>query len=125
MPHQDLFPAYVVIATADFPTPIEEISSAPPTPGTAQITIARVVVSNTRIIVAQDGPQGPQIVYDEAIDPESHFKSASPLTLDSYVTTATGVKIVFKKDTACGCGSRLRSWNPTGGISTSIKDPTE
>ena len=40
-----------------------------------------------------------------------------------FGTTVSGKRFAFKKDTNCGCGSRLRSWNPYKTLS-SIKDPT-
>lgn len=121
----DLFPCYVAIFQADHETPVEELRSAPPTPGAANFTIARVVVTSERVIVALDGGNGPKIVYDEPIDPAMHFRADKPRDKDSFVTTLGGQKVVYKKDTACGCGSRLKSWNPNGSISHSIKDPTE
>lgn len=122
---QDIFPSYVGIAPADNPTDINDLRSAPPTEGIVHLNIARVIVTAEEIIIAQDGPTGPVVVFSEAIDPAGHFIAASPREMDSYVTTVSGQKVVFKKDTACGCGSRLRSWAPFGGYLSSTADPTE
>lgn len=121
----DLFPCYATVFPVEHETPNEELRSAPPTPGGANFTIARVVVTSERVIIALDGSSGPKIVYDEAIDPATHFRADKPRDKDSFVTTINGQKVVYKKDTACGCGSRLKSWNPAGAIVNSIKDPTE
>lgn len=118
----DVFPATVALAQADFEVPIEELTSAPPTPGTIQINTSRVVLSQTRIVIGKDAPGGPQIVFSEEIVPGSYHKS--PHSRDSFVTTVSGKKIAFRKDSSCGCGSRLRSWRPFGNTG-SVKDPTE
>jgi len=119
----DVFPATVVITNADFPTPVGELRSQPPTKNAAYIAIARVVVTSEHIIVARDSQAGPVVVFREAIDPTLLYKTSDPRTKDSYVTTLSGKKIAYRKETSCGCGSRLKSWRPFS-IMSSIKDPT-
>lgn len=121
----DVFPAFAAIAPADADITLEDLRSAPPSEGSFQVSIARVVMANDRIIIARDAGNGPQIVFSEKIDPTTYYKSADIRTQDSYVQTVSGKKIAFKKDSACGCGSRLRSWNPYGSIMNSTADPTE
>lgn len=120
MIREDSFPATVVITAADFPVPVEKLSSRPPTPNAAALTITRVVVSGERIIIAVDDVAGPKVVFSEAIDPTTHYKGN--LNADSYITTVTGKKIAWRRDAQCGCGSRLRSWRPFKMMSSS-KDP--
>jgi hypothetical protein len=120
---QDIFPAIVVVAPADHPTAPEDLRTAPATPDTYQIVNCRVVVSADRIIIAQDGNTGPKIVFSEAIASENFYKSDNPRAKHSYVTTESGKKIAFKRDSACACGSRLRSWNPYRNAH-SVKDPS-
>lgn len=120
MIREDSFPATVVITAADFETPVEELRSRPPTKGAAALSITRVVVSSDRVYIATDAVAGPELVFSEGIDPATHFKGTT--TQDSYVTTLTGKKIAWRKDTACGCGSRLRSWRPFKMMGSS-KDP--
>ena len=120
MIREDTFPATFVITTADFETPVEELKSRPPTPGAAAVPITRVVVSEDRVIVATDSAAGPQIIFSEQIDPAAHVKGTT--TTDSYLTTVSGKKLAWRKDTACGCGSRLRSWRPFKHMGSS-KDP--
>ena len=120
----DVFPAYASVTPADADIAIADIRSSPPSAGSFQISIARVVVTPERIIIARDGATGPTVVFSEAIDPLTYFKNPDSRG-DSYVQTLSGKKIAFKKDSACGCGSRLRSWNPYKSTVSSTKDPTE
>ena len=120
MIREDCFPATVAITAPDFETSVEDLRSQPPTKGAASLPITRVVVSGERISIAIDDVTGPKVVFSEEIDPSQHFKGNS--TTDSYVTTLTGKKIAWRKDSACGCGSRLRSWRPFK-IMGSSKDP--
>ena len=120
MIREDSFPATLVVTAADFPVAVEELKSHPPTPDAAHLSITRVVVSHDRVIVAVDHVEGPQVVFSEGIEPNSHVRGNS--TTDSYVTTLTGKKLAWKRDPQCGCGSRLRSWRPFK-IMGSSKDP--
>ncbi len=120
MIREDSFPATLVVTAADFATPAEELRSRPPTPGAAALTTTRVVVTGDRILVAVDEVTGPRVVFSEAIDPKTHYKGNA--NVDSYVTTASGKKLAWRRDSACGCGSRLRSWRPFKYMSSS-KDP--
>jgi len=121
--HQDVFPAIVLVTTPEFPTPANELSAAPPTPGDGayQVNTARVVVSNNRVLIVRDSNEGPVVVFSEDIDPLSYFKNPDRKGT-SYLETSSGKKIAFVKDSACGCGSRLRSWSPYNYMS-SVKDP--
>lgn len=124
---QDVFPATVAITQADFPVAVEDLRSQPPTKGAASLDTCRVVIATDRIIIARDGGKGPIVVFSEGIDISQFHKAADPRTQDSYVTTLSGKKVAFRKDSSCGCGSRLRSWRPFGTNSavSSVKDPTE
>lgn len=120
---QDIFPAFVAMAPADDPVVYTDMTSGPLFPKTArQITVARVVVFGGSITIAIDGNDGPKIVFREAIQANTFIKGPNPKK-DSYVVTASGIKIAFRRDDACGCGSRLRSWNPYNSIHSS-QDPT-
>lgn len=115
---QDVFPATVAIASADFPVDLLDMQSQPPTKDTAYIATARVIVTDTEIMIVREASNGPFIAFREAIDPANFIKSSNPRTLDSRVVTLNGTKIVFRKDSACGCGSRLKSWHPYATMST-------
>jgi hypothetical protein len=107
----DLFPAHVSAAPANTIAEPKEFTSLSTLPNTYQIDTARVIVTETHILIAQDTPEGAQVVFNEGYSPENFFRSATP-EQDSVVVTLSGKVIAFKKDTNCGCGSRLRSWNP-------------
>jgi len=119
---EDTFPATLVVTAPDFETPVEELKSRPPTAGAAYLAITRVIVTHDVVIVLVDDVAGPKIVFQERIDPSMHYKGS--IYVDSYITTISGKKLAWRKDTACGCGSRLRSYRPFNSMS-SIKDPTE
>lgn len=120
MIREDTFPATIVITAADFPVAVNDLKSRPPTEGAASLPITRVVVSANRVLVLTDSPTGPQRVFEEDIDPDSHYKGS--MYIDSYVTTVSGKKLAWRKDASCGCGSRLRSYRPFK-IMGSSKDP--
>jgi hypothetical protein len=120
----DIFPAFVALLPADDPTPLTEMTSGPLNPKQArQLITARVVVFNKRITIAVDGNDGPKIVFNQEVDPSTFIKAPKQAE-DSFIQTTKGIKIAYRKDENCGCGSRLRSWNPYR-ILNSKNDPTE
>lgn len=120
----DLFPAFVTFVSADDPIIYTDMTSGPPTPrGARTYDKARVIVSDNSVMVAIDGDQGPKIVFNEDIEPNSFIRSGNR-NQDSFIRTVSGRKLAFRRNDACGCGSRLRSWNPYRHLS-STKDPTE
>ena len=120
----DIFPAFVAVLPAEDGTPLLDMRSGPLYPKEArQIITARVVVFNNRITIAVDGNDGPKIIFNQAVDPAT-FHKAPKQSEDSHIQTLSGIKIAYRKDENCGCGSRLRSWNPYR-ILNSKNDPTE
>jgi 2',3'-cyclic-nucleotide 2'-phosphodiesterase (5'-nucleotidase family) len=115
----DVFPAHVALAASNTFTDVHQLISYPNNVGTYYIQTARVIVTDTNITIAADAPEGPQIVFNERYT--SFEKSTNPET-DSYVITESGKMLAYKKDVNCGCGSRLRSWNPYKTL-TSNRDP--
>jgi hypothetical protein len=116
----DLFPAHVAAATPSLLEDPLTLSSSPATEGAYYISTARVIVTDTRILIAQDSPKGASVIFNEPYDFNNFYKSTKP-ELDSILITQSGKVLAFKKDTNCGCGSRLRSWNPYKTL-ISIKD---
>ena len=55
---------------------------------------------------------------------EFEFDKAGTKMEDSYIVTKTGKMVAFKLDRNCGCGSRLRAWNPYRHVYSS-KDPSK
>jgi hypothetical protein len=121
---QDVFPAFVVFAASTAPFEAWDLTSAPPTkhPEVHQVLKTRVIISDTRIIIAQDATSGPKVIFNQPYSPGNRFKGPDNRT-DSWVIADNGTKVAFKKDTNCGCGSRLRSWSPYT-ISDSVRDPS-
>ena len=111
----DVFPAHVAAAApGDFEN-VEDIKSDPATPGTHYVATTRVIVTEDTVVIAQDSPEGAKIIFRE------EYETLIPGT-ENRVVTVSGKMLAFKKDTNCGCGSRLRGWNPYKTIN-SIKDP--
>jgi hypothetical protein len=105
----DMFPAYVAIISAAHNTKLEDMTSSPLFPKDAlQVEKARVIVFDDYIIIAVDGDNGHRVILEGAVIPETFVKTKT----NCYITTKTGAKITYMKDTNCGCGSRLKSWNP-------------
>jgi hypothetical protein len=111
---KDVFPAHLAVVPAGFLDDVYDLKSAPATQGAYYLATTRVILTEDTIVVAQDSPNGAQIVFREKYDtflPGDDFR----------VVTSSGKMLAFKKDTNCGCGSRLRSWNPYRTLN-SIKD---
>ena len=104
----DRFPCHLAAAPAGTYEDVEELRSFEPTPGSTYMETTRIIMTESTIFVAKDGPEGPQIVFREKYD---QAIIADKVTDDSRIVTASGKMIAFKKDTGCGCGSRLRGWN--------------
>jgi hypothetical protein len=101
---KDIFPAHIAVVPAGFLEDIYDLNSAPATEGAYYLATTRVIVTDEIIVVAQDSPEGAKIVFQEKYEvflTEGEFR----------VVTVSGKMLAFKKDTNCGCGSRLRSWN--------------
>lgn len=85
--------------------------------GTRRLDRCRVAVINDTLMIAVDAPGGPQVVFREKV-----LEVLSEKGIDR-ITTATDKMLAVIKDENCGCGSRLRSWNPFGSIVSSNEDP--
>jgi len=114
----DRFPCHLAAVGPDTFEDIEILRSYEPNPEASYLEITRVILTETHVIVAKDASDGPKIVFQEKYD-ESYISEKS--TEDSRILTASGKMLAFKKDTGCGCGSRLRGWNPYKTI-MSMKD---
>jgi hypothetical protein len=114
----DRFPCHLIAVAEGFTDDINTLNSYDPTPGAKYLEITRVILTENVILVAKDGQTGPQIIFQEKYDYADISKK--PIE-DTRVITVSGKMLVFKKDTACGCGSTLRGWNPYKTLN-SIKD---
>lgn len=105
----DRFPCHLVAIAAGALDDVTTLRSYDPTPGSTYLEVTRVIVTDSQIIIAKDSDEGPQIVFREDYDT---YIPSEAVDKDSYVVTSSGKMLAFKKDTGCGCGSRLRGWNP-------------
>ncbi len=122
----DVFPALVSITAAGVldETNYLELQSGPANFDAMQLSVTRVFVTENQIIIARDSNAGPHVVFTENYDPTTLHKSPKRSD-DSHLITLSGKVIAFRRDEQCGCGSRLKSWNPFRNIVMSSKDPTE
>lgn len=108
----DVFPALVsVYRAADIsdqkpPYPLLGLSDK----GATKFSEVRVIVQKNFLLVGSDGPRGPFTAYQA--EPVEVFKDATY----TRVLTTSGDVVVFARSKGCGCGSRLRSWNPYGKV---------
>lgn len=107
----DVFPSHVAIALPNTLENVDVLRADPPTVGSTYVQTARVVMTEDTILIAVDTHEGPMISFMEKYDRADYYQPVSK-TDDYRVITATGKMIAFKKDENCGCGSRLRGWNP-------------
>lgn len=117
----DVFPALVWVAPPDS-VGLDELKIPGPYPeGTRKVDRVRVVLLGDNILIAQDTPEGPKLVFKEKYL-HRHVEDKNQAVL-----TESGKVVAFKKDASCGCGSRLRGWNPYGQNSSvySSQDPEE
>jgi hypothetical protein len=113
---QDIFPAVISMTTTQ-PTP--EAPLAGPNPATVlhakTVDRARVIVTESRILVAVDSPEGPLVIFSQTYDQSTANRSRQQRQ-DSFLTTGTTtpVYVAYRRGEDCSCGSRLRGWNPFG-----------
>lgn len=126
----DLFPARVlVIPPGDGEVPYEhprgneELTVTSAVPHARRVDAVRVIITDELVLIAGDSASGPVLIFRERYSPENlHLQKLRQKV--SRVTTFTGKIILLQKDENCGCGSRLKTWNPYGVVHSS-KDPTE
>lgn len=70
---------------------------------------ARVVLHENHVLIAIDAENGPQVIFFEKYDISDISKHPEE---NSTIYTKSGKMIVFRENRTCGCGSRLRGWNP-------------
>ncbi|NBW21312.1 MAG: hypothetical protein EBR82_76475 [Caulobacteraceae bacterium] len=103
----DMFPAILVAVAPNSVASLDEVKVVPPTEGSFMVDKCRVVIDSDIIIVAVDSPDGAKVIFQE-----EYTTFEKDLKGESKIITKSGKMLAFKRDTNCGCGSRLRSWNP-------------
>ena len=102
-------------ATMDFMTNIRD---------SRRVDDVRIVITDEVVMIAAESSSGPVLIFQEKYDPQDIMLSKNKKDV-SRVRTVSGKSIVFSRDEAsCGCGGRLRGWNPYRTVYSS-KDPTE
>lgn len=105
----DVFPAHVIVAPADSAIDLHDLKPLKRAVEGYKVDVARVTVANNRVLIARDDPAGPLVVFNDTLNT---FEPATDRNGISFLTTRSGQKIAYVRDSSCGCGSRLRSWNP-------------
>ena len=110
---QDTFPAHLSVASADYSDDVFSINAQGNPEEVYYRDITRIVLvedeKGLSIWVAQDSPTGAQIIFQERL---AEFYKADKPEQVSRAKTVSGKLLAFQKDSNCGCGSRLKSWNP-------------
>ena len=116
----DVFPAIIRLAPAGSLSDITELNIVGDVPqGTRRVDTARAVIIQDMLIIAVDSPEGTQIVFRERVTQTEKVDKVH------YALTESGKIIAVTRDNNCGCGTRLRSWNPYGSYVPSTQDPSQ
>jgi hypothetical protein len=116
--YMDIFPAILKIAPSGSITDIDSLTLRGDAPkGTRRLDRCRAVYMGETLRVVLDSPEGPKMVFQEKVS--EHLSKAKT----HWIRTESGKVFVIEKDNNCGCGSRLRSWNPYGNHISSNQDP--
>ena len=114
----DVFPALVSVYRPDvvllMESPFDSVGLSDE--GAEKFSECRVIVQKNLLIVGAHTARGVQAVFRGEV--EEIFKSGQ----FTRVLTRSGHLVVFAKSKGCGCGSKLRSWNPYGKFVRSSKD---
>jgi hypothetical protein len=114
----DTFPALVVLAPSDSLSDITELNIIGDKPkGSRKLDRCRVALIEDLLLIANDGPEGIKVVFRERIIESAKVEKTN------YVKTVSGKIIAVTKDVNCGCGTKLRGWNPYGSFIPSSEDP--
>ena len=106
----DVFPANVIVAPENtYEHPYHDLYPKENVPNTLYRQVTRIIVTDTRVIVALDTPEGAMVIGNEEYD---YLDKGTKPDFLTRIVTKSGKQIAFYKDNGCGCSSRLRSWNP-------------
>jgi hypothetical protein len=116
----DVFPAIIRLAPPGSLSDITELNIIGDVPrGTRRVDTARAVIIQDMLIIAVDSPEGTKVVFRERVTQTERVDKVH------YALTESGKIIAVTKDNNCGCGTRLRSWNPYGSYVPSTQDPNQ
>jgi hypothetical protein len=123
----DVYPAKALVTPPKRASDIYEFSDMTWTTevkDSRRVSDVRVVVTEQTVMIAADSSSGPVLIFQEKYSPGDIYLDKSKTKI-SRIRTVSGKSIVFTKDEdSCGCGSRLKVWNPYRTV-YSTKDPIE
>lgn len=123
----DVYPAKALVTPPRRESDVYEFSTMTLTTeikDSRRVNDVRIVITEKTVMIAADSSSGPVLIFQEKYNPEDLILDKNRMNM-SRVRTVTGKSIVFSKDEAsCGCGGRLRAWNPYRTVYSS-KDPVE
>lgn len=127
----DVFPAVLTVAPPDA-SPASSLSPVSPAPART-LEKVRVIVTLDAVYVFQDASGGPQLIFSErlaeytpppALPPRATPQQVRALRREATLTTDSGKTLAFHRSDNCGCGSRLKGFDPFDSITqySSTKD---
>jgi len=123
----DLFPARVRVCVGENVSDeeYETIGVMTRVQGSRLVDKVRVILTDVTIMIAADSDNGPMLIFrDRYIKESLSPEKPKPNRGVTRLKTETGKVIIMEKDANCGCGSRLRGWNPYN-TAYSTNDPVE
>lgn len=118
----DVFPAIVVVAPPGAPRasslrPPRVHHTDPRSDGSELLQSVRVIVTDDTAYIYQDSADGPVLVFRERLaeytpPPHPRTQRLSSPPREASLTTDSGKTMSFRKSGGCGCGSRLKTFNP-------------
>jgi hypothetical protein len=123
----DLFPAKIRVCVGENVSDeeYETIGVMTRVQGSRLVDSVRVILTDVTIMIAADSENGPILIFREKYIKESLSpEKPKPNRGVTRLKTETGKVIIMEKDANCGCGSRLRGWNPYN-TAYSTNDPVE
>lgn len=125
----DVFPAILTVSPADSPQPADSTTPLSQLhPDSRRIERVRVVVTQDAVYVFQDHHSGPRLIFSERLasyappprpspPPRGQTLSRTP-PRQATLQTDSGKTLAFYRDGSCGCGSRLKGFNPFDSITS-------
>lgn len=109
----DLYPAQFILLDS-FPVTVHKFGDELRLTGTEY----RVIITDNRLYVLDDSPEGPVALVNEPLESELSGDNKT-----GYTLTAGGYDYSIKKSAGCGCGSRIRGYHPFLGVPFAARYP--
>lgn len=118
----DLFPAVVYLAPPESLEDFTTLLSTTERPqGTRRVDRSRVCLVDNVVYIVVDSPEGPKVVFREAVTSYQNSEDKK----NHHLVTQSGKILAATKDKNCGCGSKLRTWNPFRNQLSATGNPSE